>query len=147
MDVDVISEIDINRPSEQVANYASDPDNVRKWYKNIHSVKWQTEKPLKRGSRVAFIAKFMGRTLSYTYEVVELVPGERLRMKTYEGPFPMETTYTWQRRGNATHMTLRNRGTPSGFSKLVAPFMVPAIRKTTRTDLLRLKAILEQGDI
>ena len=72
---------------------------------------------------MAFVARFLGRRLAYTYEVVELVPNQRLVMRTAEGPFPMETTYTWDpvTRG-ATRMTLRNRGEPRGFSKLLAPF-------------------------
>ena len=43
-----------------------------------------------------FVARFLGRRLAYTYEVVDLVPGERLVMRTADGPFPMETTYTWE---------------------------------------------------
>ena len=77
------------------------------------------------GSRVAFVARFMGRQLTHTYEIVELVPEERLVMRTAEGPFPMETTYTWVSTAEGyTRMTLRNRGEPTGFSKLVAPIMV-----------------------
>ena len=59
MTVDVTTEIEINRPIEAVASFASDPDNVMLWYKNIHTVEWQTERPLKLGSKVAFVAKFM----------------------------------------------------------------------------------------
>jgi hypothetical protein len=33
-----------------------------------------------------------------TYEVIELVPGERFVQRALEGPFPMETTYTWEGR-------------------------------------------------
>jgi len=144
--MDVISEVVIQRPVEAVAGYAADPDRAPEWYTNIESVDWKTAPPIQVGSRVAFVARFLGRRLAYTYEVVECVPGERLVMRTAEGPFPMETTYTWERSGdNATRMTLRNRGEPSGFSKLVAPFMATFTRRANRKDLKMLKDILETG--
>ncbi len=56
---------------------------------------------------------------------------------------PMETTYTWEPRAEGTHMTLRNRGEPSGFSRLIAPMMSMAMRRETSADLVRLKALME----
>ena len=97
------------------------------------------------GSRIAFVARFLGRRLAYTYEVVELVPGERFVMRTAEGPFPMETTYTWRTTGDGhTAMTLRNRGVPTGFSRLVAPLLSRAMRRANTKDLAMLKAMLER---
>jgi uncharacterized protein YndB with AHSA1/START domain len=144
--IDVLTEIEIDRPRDRVAAYATDPSNAPEWYVNIKTVEWKTSPPLGVGSRLAFVAHFLGRRLAYTYELVELVPGERLVMRTAEGPFPMETTYTWEPVGESrTRMTLRNRGAPSGFSKIVAPIMAAAMRRANRKDLARLKTLLECG--
>lgn len=145
MGVDVVTEIDIDRPPETVAAFAIEPDNAPVWYENIESVEWRTPPPVQLGSVFAFVARFVGRRLAYDYEVVEHEPAVRFVMRTREGPFPMETTYAWERRGEGTHMTLRNRGEPTGFSKLLAPLMVPAMRRANRKDLAELKGILERG--
>ena len=145
MAVDVQTEIVIDLPRERVAEYAADPSHAPEWYANIDSVEWETPLPLRVGSRVAFVARFLGRRLAYTYEIVELTPGERLVMRTAQGPFPMETTYTWVPRGDSsTHMTLRNRGEPTGFSAMSAPLMAAAMKRANRKDLANLKALLER---
>ena len=143
MTVDVVTEIAIKRSTDVVSAFAGDPSNAPTWYKNIEVVEWRTDPPVRVGSEVAFVAHFLGRRLAYTYEIMELVPGERLMMRTAEGPFPMETTYSWTNCGGITRMTLRNRGEPSGFSRLLAPFMASAMRRANRKDLGRLKGILE----
>jgi hypothetical protein len=144
MSVDVVTEIEIERPRAEVAAYASDPGNATAWYRNIESVEWETPPPVAVGSRMAFVARFLGRRLAYTYEVREIVPGERFVMRTSEGPFPMETTYTWaDAPGGGTRMTLRNRGEPSGFSKVGAPMMARAMRRANASDLREIKRILE----
>jgi hypothetical protein len=104
----------------------------------------ETTPPLRAGSRVAFTARFLGRDLAYTYDIADFAPAERLVMRTAQGPFPMETTYTWQTiDDNSTRMTLRNRGEPAGFSKLATPFMAMAMRRANRKDLRNLRSILE----
>jgi hypothetical protein len=144
MTVDVVTEIAIDRPRDEVAAFASDPDKATRWYENIKSVEWKTPPPLAVGSRIALVADFLGRRLAYTYTIRELAPGERLIMSTDQGPFPMETTYTWEDTApGGTRMTLRNRGRPAGFSRLLAPFMARMIRRANHKDLRRLKQLLE----
>jgi uncharacterized membrane protein len=141
--VDVRTEIEIERPRDEVASFAADPGNATAWYKNIESVEWETPPPLGVGSRLRFRARFLGRTLEYTYEVREHEPGRRFVMSTSQGPFPMETTYAWEDAGpGATRMELRNRGEPSGFSAVAAPVMARAMRRANQADLRRLKALL-----
>jgi hypothetical protein len=144
MAVDVRTEIEIRRPRAEVAEYASDIDHTTEWYENIKAVEWQTPRPLAVGSRIAFVAEFLGRRLAYTYEIRELVPGERLVMSTSQGPFPMETTYGWADAGDgSTRMTLRNRGEPAGFKRVASPLMARAMRRANQKDLERLKRIVE----
>jgi hypothetical protein len=144
MPVDILTEITIDRPAHVVAAYTADPSNAPAWYVNIESVEWETPPPVQIGSKVAFVARFLGRRLAYTYEFVEFVPTERLVMRTAQGPFPMETTYTWSATDDGkTRMTLRNRGEPAGFSKVLAPFMAAAMRRANRKDLSKLRSILE----
>jgi uncharacterized membrane protein len=146
MAVDVTSEIEIDRPREEVAAFAADPSNVTAWYKNIKSVDWETRPPAVVGSKIRFHARFLGRELDYTYEVREITPGRRFVMSTAEGPFPMETTYTWEDSlGGGTKMTLRNRGEPSGFAAVAAPVMALSVRRANQADLRRLKAVLEHA--
>lgn len=144
MPVDVVTETVINRPCPEVAGYTTDQSNATEWYDKISSVEWKTLPPMSVGSRFAFVAQFLGRRLEYTYEVTELLPGERLVMRTEQGPFPMETTYTWESlAADQTRMSLRNRGEPKGFGAVAGPLMAFAMRRANRKDLAKLKVVLE----
>jgi uncharacterized membrane protein len=143
MAVDVTVETRIDRPVEEVAAFAGDPGNAPAWYVNIESVHWQTPPPVQVGSRMDFVASFLGRRIEYTYEVVDLVAGERLVMRTAQGPFPMQTTYTWEPAEGGTRMTMRNDGEPSGFARAAAPVMELAMRRAMTKDLATLKRRLE----
>ena len=142
--LDVSTEILIERPRSEVANYSANPDNAPAWYKNIKAIEWRTPRPLRIGSQIDFVAHFLGRRITYTYELIDLVPEQRLVMRTAQGPFPMETTYEWEPDSDGvTRMTLRNRGTPTGFFRLAGPMMARAVRRANLKDLAALKKRLE----
>jgi hypothetical protein len=144
--VDVLTQINIACTRADVAAYVTDPDNATHWYENIKSVVWQSPRPLGVGTRLEFIAQFLGRRLAYTYEVAELVPQEKFVMRTAQGPFPMETSYVWEDIvDGVTRMTLRNRGEPAGFAKLSGPMVAAAMRRANRNDLERLRQVLERS--
>jgi uncharacterized membrane protein len=136
MDRDVVTDIEIDRPRSEVADYVSNPENATAWYQNIKKVEWKSPKPLSAGSEVAFQAEFMDQKLEYTYQVTEYVPGESLVMSSISGPFPMETSYRFSDTpAGGTKVELRNHAND--------PEMASAIEIENRKDLARLKAILE----
>jgi hypothetical protein len=143
--IDVLTKIEILRPRDEVYAFAADPSNASVWYRNIKKVEWLTPPPAVVGSRIRFQARFLGRTLEYTYEVRQVEPGRRFVMTTAQGPFPMETTYTWEDAEDGTKMALRNCGEPSGFAAVTAPVMAAAMRRANEGDLRLLKSILERG--
>lgn len=141
--VDVITHITIDKALERVADYACNPNNAPEWYVNIKTVEWKTPQPLNIGSLIAFTAQFMGKKLAYTYEVIEFSE-TKFVMRTAEGPFPMQTSYEFEKIDkNTTKMILRNCGNPTGFSKLFAPLMSRMMRKANQKDLKSIKSILE----
>jgi Polyketide cyclase / dehydrase and lipid transport len=143
MHVRVLSVIEIDRPRSEVAAFAIDPARAREWYGDVRDVRWNRQ-PVAVGSRLAFVAAFLGRESDYVYEVTELVPGERFAMSRAEGPFRMETVFSWEDvRGGGTRMTLQSSGHPSGLSLLLAPLLKSSMKRSSRKDLARLKTILE----
>ncbi|MBR9998306.1 MAG: SRPBCC family protein [Cyclobacteriaceae bacterium] len=144
--VDISTQIVIKCPVEKVATYAAGPENAPEWYVNIESVRMLGPRSLQKGSHMEFKAHFLGRTLVYIYEIIEFIKYEKLVMRTHEGPFPMETSYIWEKLDEkTTRMTLRNTGQPEGFSKWIAPLMGLMIRRANKKDLDRLRQIMEQS--
>lgn len=142
--VDVSTEIIINLPKEKVVEFASDPRNVPNWCTHIKSVEWNNEAPLRAGAKLVFNEQVMRRRKQHVYEVVEIIPGQKVIMKSHSNGMRMETTVAWQAISeNTTCMTLRNRGVPIAFSKSIAPLLKLAIRKASRRNLKQLKRMLE----
>lgn len=142
--IEVSTEIVINKPIKVVADYVSNPDHAPDWYVNIKTIEWETEPPIRIGSKMAFKAQFLGKTLAYTYECTEWIPGQKLVMTTAQGPFPMTTIYHWQALSDSqTKMTLINKGQPKGFARVMQPLMKSAMKKANQKDLEKLKHLLE----
>ncbi len=146
MSVDVLTETMIAVPVAQAWSFAVDPTTAPQWYANIDRVELLADEPLGLGSRMRFHARFLGRALAYTYEVVEYEALQVFTMTTQQGPFPMTTTYRFTAPDtSSTVMRLRNHGTPTGFGALAAPAVAAAMRRANRADLARIRRILEAG--
>jgi hypothetical protein len=134
--VDVTAEVEVRRDRDAVAAYMTDPANDPVWIGGVREARLLGSPPLGEGSRVARVARFMGRKVEYVTEVARLEPGRELDMRSVEGPFPMRITYTFEDRDGATLVRNRVRG---GGIRIVAPL----VRRNIRRDLERLRDLLE----
>lgn len=145
--VDVSTQIVIDRPAAEVAAYAMDPEHAPRWYGGIRAVEWKGEPGVRPGARVVFIAQFLGRRLAYEFEIGEAVPGERLVLRSVDGPFPLETRYTFESLdGGRTRVTQRHSARPAGFAQLASRVLMYAMHRPNAKDLELLKALLEGGN-
>ena len=143
MEVDVSSSVLIDRPLLEVYEYSAKPEHAREWYTNLDSVEWPPGRSIAVGSRVKFVAHFLGHHVTSTYEVTDLAPGSLLVVNIVEGPLSFETRYSWERVWGGTKMTVESRGPAQRFSGFSAGFVTRALRHETRKDLHHLKDILE----
>jgi hypothetical protein len=146
VELDVATEIEIAVARERVAAFAADPGNATRWRETFKQAQAEHAGPPAVGSRIVFVSKVLASEVTYTYEVVEHEPGERLVMRTEDGPFAVQTTYAWaDADGGGTRMTLRSSGEPARSTKLATRLMAKAMGRADAKDLARLKALLEGG--
>ena len=148
MSIDVTAEVPIRRPLPEVAAYMIDPAHDSEWIGGVREVRMETPPPLAVGSRVARVARFLGRRVEYVNEVTELDPDRVLDMRSVRAPFPMRVTYSFEAGdgGGLTIVRNRVRGAPGGFFALFGPLLAPMVKRSVQKDLERLRDVLEGGD-
>ena len=143
MPIDVTAEATIARRREEVAVFAMEAENDTRWIGGISSARRLTDGPTTVGTQVERVAHFLGRRVEYVMEVVELVPGERIVMRSIKSPFPMKVTYSFEDRDAATVARVRVEGGAEGFYRIASGFMAPAVKRNIHADVKRLKQIME----
>jgi len=142
MSIDVQTEVLIRRSRAEVAAFMFDPRNDSIWTTGVVECRPLTEGPLRKGSRVERISKFLGRQFGYQYEVVAAESESFVQMHVDE-PFPMEIRYELETRPEGTITRIRAQGDATGFFRLAAPLMSRMVRRNITNDLELLKEYLE----
>lgn len=142
MTIDVAVSAAIARTPEDVAAYLADPRNDPDWIGGLVEVVPPSE-PLRVGTQVERVARFMGRRVEYVMEVESLDPGRLLTLRSVRAPFPMRVTYQVAPDEGGSDISLRVQGGPGGLAKFLHPLMAFEVRRNLSNDLRRLKARLE----
>jgi hypothetical protein len=145
MSIDVYCEILIRAPRSNVAAYAMNPDHDPDWIGGIREARMATPPPLRLGSRVERVARFLGRRFHYVLEIAELRPATLLGMHSVSGPFPMQVTYSFADANGGTRMGIRVEGDAGGFFRLAAPLLALMVKRNVSRDLRSLKGRMERS--
>jgi hypothetical protein len=142
MTVDVAPDIFIDRPRARVAAFMFEPKNDALWTTGVIECRPLTEGPLRTGSRVERVSKFLGRNFAYLVEVVDHEDARFVAMRVTE-PFPMEIRYELEDEAGGTRARIRARGEATGFFRLAGPLLSRMVRRSIGNDLALLKECLE----
>jgi hypothetical protein len=136
--------VTIQRPPTEVFAFLSDWSNNPRWQKGMQSCTWTSEPPLRVGSTYDQVATFMGRTIVSSFEVAELEPVAKVRIRTTASSLPLDITRLVAPAGDgATTVTAIVRGHPGGVMRLFNPLMRLLVQRSVRADYDRLKELLD----
>jgi uncharacterized membrane protein len=139
--------VQIERPSDEVFAYISNFENNPKWQSGQLEARFTSEGPLRVGSTYDQVAKFLGRRVVNTFEVLEYEPNRKVKASSTSGSFPITFTRMVESIDGGTEVTAIIAGDVSGFFKLAEPLLARMVRRSVDADYRNLKRILESDDL
>ena len=129
----------IERPIDEVFDFAADMRNELKWNPDVESMEKVTEGPVGLGTR--FNAKWHTSPPLTT----ECTHFDRPRSFSYHngGPIEVELKITLEPTPRGTSLTSRFGATPHGFFRLIFPVFLIILRRQEKANLVNLKRVLE----
>ena len=133
---------EIRRPVEEVFAYATDPAKTPEWKSGVLECRVDPPGPIRVGSKIHTVLRFLGRRIESTAEVTELVPNRKLVQKT-NSPFPLELTCMAEPTSAGTKVIGTAVAEPGGFFKMAEPVLGRIAKKQSQAELDAMKALLE----
>lgn len=135
--------IDLQRPVEEVFDFAANAANLPLYDKNIREVKKITEGPIGVGTTFHLIASQFGFHTIVVQEFTVYEPSHHFAFLVNSGPFPVETHYTLESHANGTRVSGEREPQPRGIWKWLIPLISIPARQKFAAELNSLKNYLE----
>ena len=134
----------IKRTPEDVHRFMMDTDNGLLWQSNLIEFELLGEEYAK-GSRLRGVSKVAGRKLAWEVEIAEHEVGTHGLMRSTDAPMEFTIEYTFAPVDDGTNMTFHQTVAELGgfFGKLADPLVVRLYQKDVRSNLEKLKELLE----
>ncbi len=133
----------IDRPIEEVFEYATNPENDTKWQSGILESGLVSDGPVGVGSVTREVRTFLGRRLESTSEITEYEPNAKLAFKSTSGPIQYHAQLLFEPVQGGTKLTITGEADTAGFFKLAEGLVVRQFEKEMQAALASLKGILE----
>jgi len=145
--IEVLIDIDVDAPPDEVFAYWSDHSNNPTWQAGMKSCTWTSEPPIGVGSTYDQEAAFLGRPVITKFECVEYEPGRKIRIKSTVSTLPLDITReVAPTPSGGTNLKATIRGEPTGLMKLLNPMTKRMVARNVNRDYVRLKELLDSGD-
>jgi hypothetical protein len=137
----------IDRPAEEVFAFVTTPENDHLWSSTAVERAREADEPIRVGSRIRAVDKFLGRKVESTLHVTEHEPSRRSSVRI-DGPFRAEGSYVLDPTNGGTRFRWildAERGLGGLYlGRITDPLVTIIFRRRLRGDLRRLKQALEQ---
>lgn len=137
--------LEIDRPVEDVFSYLTDLDNLPQWQSSLVEMRAETDEPMRVGTRLIEVRKFLGRRMESTVEVTEYEPNRRWALRVVDGPVPYRVEHTLEASNGGTRLAWVAEGDPGRFFKVAEPLVARQAERQFRGDFETMKDILESG--
>ena len=133
----------IERPPEEVFEYIGDAENNPTWRSAVVETRWLDPGPTEPGRRGEQTSRLLGRRYTVTAEVVDWEPPVHVSWATITGGADVRTHCRVERDGTGSQVVLESEGEFTGAWRLLTPVAVAMLRRQSRKDIERLRAVLE----
>lgn len=141
------SSVEIDRPADEVFRVIADFSRNPEWQRGMKSAHWTSEPPVDVGSTYEQVARFLGRDVVTTFEVVAHEPGRSITIESRQSSFPIKVTRAVEPMGpDRTRVSAHIVGEPGRFFRLFGPLLRMTAERSVRSDYDRLRRLLEEGE-
>jgi len=136
--------IEINCPIAEVITFVDDNSNDPLWQTSVLESEKKTDGPAAVGTIYHVKEKFLGRVIEQDWEVTARNDdGSAWAAKSKAGPFPMETTMSFEAAGEGTRV-IRTLSIDVGrFFKAASPVVGHIAKRELDMDFANLKELIE----
>ncbi|MBF4509743.1 MAG: SRPBCC family protein [Aeromicrobium sp.] len=129
----------IARPREEVFSFITDPANDRLWRSHLTASRGTVAGT---GDRVTQTYSFGGRSATIELEVSEYAPPERFALRL-SNPYRARFAFQCLAESGGTRVGMSFSADPGGVAQLAEGRIVAEAERLARTDLTRLRNVLE----
>ncbi len=139
----ITAAIEIQRPAEETFAFISRPENNPRWQQGMVEARVTSSGSWGVGSTYEQVARFLGRRIESSFEIVAFEPGRLIKGTTTAGSFPITFTRIVEPTGAGCRVTAIVEGDASGFFRLFQSLLDGMVRRSVEGDYRRLKQLLE----